>query len=516
MGMHCPTCSCSQCQIQENRYSEISGPVTYVDRNGNRYQDGKYVGHQSEIDTSNDWINERNIPDRPRQEKIIWRKGQPNYPGSYEGSQVISHVTQQGNSQTFYVDRSLPPQSVRGFQQTYHQDPNQQWERIPDSPLPEEMQRQVNRQMHGLAEQLRQQYGAQNVQVHQAFIQPHQLTPELISKLPPEQQQQIRQYQQQVGRQKQQPQQQIQQQPKQGFWDRLRGRQAEQPQLVRSLNQCHTLTPQQQQRIIQICKQNKAKEEIGGVITSRGEVIQLPNQAKNKHDHFQFKWNGLDAVAIWHEHLAENGHAKGLSGNDIAAANQSGLSMYACYSGDWSFVEYHPNGTPNRTPRRDYEIQFSCPSNQKLNDIYKAREKAIGYIKEDNDRYQKAVIAANETIKGKQQQAISLATQTLTTASDIKTKSEAIAARLNFATNQPKLLPQGVNQNVRMGKQQPKQLASLHAGQRDNSTTRNTNRSLCLPESGRVAADRGRNERVTVEGWFDRKSDKETHPASRR
>lgn len=509
MGMHCPTCSCSQCQIQENRYSEISGPVTYVDRSGNRYQDGRFVGYQSEIDTSNDWINERNISDRPQQEKVIWRKGQPNYPGSYEGSQVISHVTQGNNSQTFYVDRSLPPQSIQGFQQTYHQDPNQQWERMPDSPLPEEAQRQVNQRMHGLAEQLGKQYGAQNVQVHQAFIQPHQLTPELICQLPPEQQQQ-------VTRQSQPQTQPVLQQPKQGFWDRLKNGKRHPTQQERSPDQCHTLTPAQQQQIIKICKQNKTREEIGGIITSNGRVVQLPNQAKNKRDHFQFKWNGLDAVAIWHEHLAENGHAKELSGDDIAAANQSGLSMYACYSGDWSFVEYHPNGTPNRTPRRDYEIQFSCPSNQKLNDIYKARERAIGYIKEDNDRYRKAVIAANKTIKGKQQQAISLATQTLTTTNDIKTKSEAIAARLNFATSQPKLLPQGVNQNVRMGKQQPKQLASLHAGQRDNSTTRNTNRSLCLPESGRVAADRGRNERVAVEGWFNRKSDKETHPASRR
>lgn len=174
----------------------------------------------------------------------------------------------------------------------------------------------------------------------------------------------------------------------------------------------HSLTPQQKQQIINICKRNKNREEIGGVITFRGEVIQLPNQAKNKRDHFQFKWNGLDAVAIWHEHLAENGHAKELSASDIAAADQSGLSMYACYSGDWSFAEYHPNGQPNQTPVRNYTVSFACPTAYQ---IMKKQKEAVEWIQEDNKKLQQAVAAATQEIQAKQRELLQIATRTLTT-----------------------------------------------------------------------------------------------------
>lgn len=511
MGMHCPTCSCSQCQIQENRYPEITGDVTYIDRNGNRYQDGKYVGHQSEIDTSNDWINERNISDRPRQEKIIWRKGQPNYPGSYEGSQVISHVTQGNNSQTFYVDRSLPPQSIRGFQQTYHQDPNQRWERMPDSPLPEEMQRQVNRQMHGLAEQLRQQYGAQNVQVHQAFIIPDQLTPELIRQLPPEQQQQIRQYQQQLSRQGQPysldkesysldknknalP---ARQQPKQGFWDRLRGKQSE--QTLRSLNQHHLLTSQQKQQIINICKKYPL-QEVGGIIDSKGRVIQLPNLAQDKRNHFAFRWNGQDAVAIWHQHCQKLGHSPELSPDDIAAANQSGLSMYAIYNPTWQIAEYHP---ANRKIQRNYSVSFTCPTAQQL---MQQQKQAVEWMQQDNQRLRQKITEAGNEIKAKQQEVLATVTRTLTTTNNIQAKSDAIALRLKMAGTQPKLLPPGqgdkADGTIRTG-QQSKQREPIHAGQRNNSDAKPQHRDYCLPVGRGTPAESARDRRVAEKSWMD-------------
>ena len=507
MGMHCPTCSCSQCQIQENRYSEISGPVTYVDRNGNRYQNGRYVGHQSEIDTSNDWINERNIPDRPQQknwctpdqlseqDKIIWRKNEPNYPGSsWEGSQSISHVTQQGNSQTFYVDRSPHPQGIQGFQQTYHRDPNQQWERMPDSPLPEEAQRQVSRQMHGLAEQLGKQYGAQNVQVHQAFIQPHQLTPELISKLPPEQQQQIRQYQQQP----------ILQQPKQGFWDRLKN--GKQPSQTGN-----TLTEQQKRQIIDICKRDKSGFEIGGIITDKGQVIQLPNIAPDKKNSFAFHWKNQPAVAIWHRHLKQNHHDDRLSPQDIAAADKSGLSMYMVYDEgtrsasyqSYRWAEYHPGGSPNLKPVRNYSVSFICPTAQQL---MQQQKQAVEWIQQDNQRLRQKITEATQEIKAKQQEVLATATRTLTTTNSIQAKSEAIALRLKMAGTQPKLLPPGqgdkANGTIRMG-QQSKQREPIHAGQRNNSDAKPEHRNYCLPVGRGTPAESTRDRRVTEKSWMD-------------
>lgn len=474
MGLHCPTCSCSQCQIQENRYSEISGPVTYVDRNGNRYQDGKYVGHQSEIDTSNDWINERNISDRPQQEKIIWRKGQPNYPGqTYEGSKVISHVTQQGNSQTFYVDRSLPPQNIRGFQQTYHRDPNQQWERMPDSPLPEEMQRQVNRQIHGLAKDLGKQYGVQNVQVHQAFITPDQFTPE--------QQQQIRHYQQQVA---------SRQQPK---------------------HDIPALTEQQKRQIIDICKQDKSGFEIGGIITDKGKVLQLPNIAPNKKNSFAFHWKNQPAVAIWHRHLKQNQHDDRLSPQDIAAADKSGLSMYMVYDEgnrnasyqSYRWAEYHPGGTPNLKPVRNYSVSFTCPTAQQL---MQQQKQAVEWMAEDNQRLRQKITEATQEIKAKQQEVLATATRTLTTTNNIQAKSDAIALRLSLAGTQPKLLPPGqgdkANGTIRMG-QQSKQREPIHAGQRNNSDAKPEHRNYCLPVGRGTPAESTRDRRVTEKSWMD-------------
>lgn len=386
MGLHCPTCSCANCQ-------------------------------------SKDWYT---LDDLPEEDKIIWRKNNPNYPGSYEGSQVISHVTQGNNSQTYYVDDSLSPQQVPGFQQTYHRDPNQQWGRMPDSPLPEEAQRQVNAQLHGLAEQLRKQYGAQNVQVHQAFIQPHQLTPELISKLPPEQQQQIRQYQQQVGRQKQQPQQQIQQQPKQGFWDRLRGRQAEQPQLVRS--------PQPQsfqsvsEKIIQVIAKTKSKSALGGLVLADGNVTVERNLTPKNPVSFRFRWRDKAATGFWHFHEESKGHPPTIGKDDIRVAQESGLSCYMIFKGrnnGYQFAEYHPQGAPTTRPIYAYDLCLNCPTDiQQLNQVI---DESNAFIEEENARYRKEVEKANQKLREAQQQTLKDINQAALATQNLQDKSRLFA-----------------------------------------------------------------------------------------
>ena len=246
------------------------------------------------------------------------------------------------------------------------------------------------------------------------------------------------------------------------------------PQFVQSQSQAqtpthpHSLTPQQKQQIINFCKWNN-REEIGGIITSQGEVIQLPNLAKDKRSHFQFTWNGRDSVAIWHQHCKNLNHSNELSQPDIDAANQSGLSMYMVYNPDWTFREYHPNGTPNTIPKRNYSVSFACPTAAQ---IMRQQKQAVQWIQEDNNKLKQVVTSAVGEIQEKQRQVIATVTKALTTSTNAQDKSQAIALRLKMATTQPtKLLPpgQGVKADgfIRMGKQQPKQ-QPIHARQRNN------------------------------------------------
>lgn len=393
MGMHCPTCSCANCQ-------------------------------------SKDWYT---LDDLPEEDKIIWRRNNPNYPGqSHEGSQVISHATQNGNSQTFYVDRSLPPQNVQGFQQTYHRDPNQQWERIPDSPLPEEAQHQVNQQLHGLAEQLGRQYGAQNVQVHQAFIQPHQLTPELIRQLPPEQQQQIRQYQQQLAKQGQphlQPQQQqpILQQPKQGFWDRLTGIKRTDVAPTQQQNKVVRSPQSLPEKIIQIAAQTKSKSAVGGLVLADGTVTVERNLTPKNPASFRFKWRDKPAIAFWHLHQEQQGHPPTIGKDDIRVAQESGLSCYMVFKGRnnaYQFAEYHPFGTPTTRPINTYDICLNCPTDQQIEEVIR---ESNAFIQEKNARYKKEVEKANQELQKAQQQTLKDINQAALATQNLQDKSRLFA-----------------------------------------------------------------------------------------
>ncbi|HEY9823895.1 MAG TPA: hypothetical protein V6D19_00490 [Stenomitos sp.] len=383
MGMHCPTCSCASCE-QKRWYTSA---------------------------------------DLPEEDKIIWRRNNPNYPGqSYEGSQAVSHVTQKGNSQTFYVDDSLPPQNIRGFQQTYHRTNSQQWERIPDSPLPEEAQRQVNSQLHGLAEQLRKQYGAQNVQVHQAFIQPHQLTPELISKLPPEQQ---------VAKQGQ-LQQQIQQQPKQGFWDRLRGRQPEQTQSFQSVSE----------KIIQVIAKTKSKSALGGLVLADGSVTVERNLTPKNPVSFRFRWRDKAAIGFWHFHEESKGHPPTIGKDDIRVAQESGLSCYMIFKGrnnGYQFAEYHPQGAPTTRPIYAYDLCLNCPTDiQQLNQVI---DESNAFIKEENARYRKEVEKANQKLREAQQQTLKDINQAALATQNLQDKSRLFANKYQMI---------GANHNVNL------------------------------------------------------------------
>jgi len=116
-------------------------------------------------------------------------------------------------------------------------------------------------------------------------------------------------------------------------------------------------SPQQKKQIIDICKRDKSNQEICGVIDRQGRVHQLPNIShKDKRNTFNldYKSKGIDAIAIWHRHLAANGHSGDVSGGDVEMAKERGVSMLMVYDEgrddmpyeQYTWGEFHPKGIP--------------------------------------------------------------------------------------------------------------------------------------------------------------------------
>lgn len=234
-----------------------------------------------------------------------------------------------------------------------------------------------------------------------------------------------------------------------------------------------TLTPEQRQQIIRICQQNPQDEEIGGFIEQMPDgsvrITQEPNIAppNERHNSFGFSIDSRrrEVIGVWHRHVKRLGHDHRLSGPDIDAARRTGLSSYVVWDvgekGEkgkklpddaYLWDEYHPNGAPNTTPTRSYSISFTCPTAEQ---IMQKQKEAVGYIEADNKKLQQAVAQAAKEIQDKQREVLAVATKTLATTNNVKTKSEAIAMRLKLAPTlqqpqrqlnqqtQPKQLPPG-------------------------------------------------------------------------
>lgn len=431
MSVHsCPYCQCGRCgthsttktdypNVNNTPLNQDPGEVTYVHSDGTRVRDGKVVGHQSQVD-----------PNWNSSEQTIWEKGQPNYPGSYEGSQVISHVTRSPNTSPNGIGSAQTKYFIDpAFEQTYQHDNSQQWERMPtNSPLSEEMQRQVNQQFHSLAENLKQRYGADSVQVHQAFlVPPGQIQNPKPNWNEPEYDEEL-----------------------ESHWDEAPQTPNKNSKKRDRSPQKTGLTPKQKREIIDICKRNKQQEEIGGLILADGTITQETNLARNKRSTFQFKWNGKPAIGIWHRHLKKLNHDPKLSPDDIRAAKESGLSMYMVYdigelNADYSqykWDEYHPNGTPNAKPIRNYQIQFVCPTGQQyLEEI----DRFNRYIKEENEDYARKVEITRKRVAQKQAEVQSKVNGAVAAIQDAETRVELLQNKYQMAARNYQRLP-GVKQ----------------------------------------------------------------------
>lgn len=251
------------------------------------------------------------------------------------------------------------------------------------------------------------------------------------------------------------------------------------------------LTSKQKQQIINICKRNPQSEEIGGLILEDGTITQEVNHAGDRRNTFQFTWDGKPAVGIWHRHLKKLGHSEELSQPDIDCANQSGLSMYMVYdAGDssapyssYKWAEYHPNGTPNEAPVRNYNAIFSCPTKEQLEKIIKESNQRIDRA---NQKYKEAVAAANVQIQKQQQKVRTTIDRTILTAANSQNRIDAIALKLQLL---------GDINNVNIANQQ--------CNHRHSS---DSNGRIRLPERGRTPAIEGSSQTPIARGWMDRES----------
>ncbi|MFB2832954.1 hypothetical protein [Floridanema evergladense] len=274
-----------------------------------------------------------------------------------------------------------------------------------------------------------------------------------------------------------------------------------------------TLTPDQRQQIIKICQQNPQDEEIGGFLEVMPDgstrITQEPNLAPKNERHNSFGFS-IDpskrkVIGVWHRHVRRMGHDRKLSIPDIDAAKRTGLSSYVVWDvGEkgkripdeaYQWDEFHPNGTPNQTPTRAYKISFTCPTAEQ---IMQKQKEGVGWIQEDNQKLKQKIEEADKEIKAKQREVMVVATRSLTTSTNAKTKSDAIAMRLNLA----KQLPEGdTNGTIRMGRKPEQQ--PIHAGQRNNTDAGNQYQRHCLPVGRGTPAESTRDRRVIEKSWLD-------------